>query len=126
MEINNYTVGSIDVHSVAVEVIEIKDEAENSEKKISDSAVSVLANPFYLAKGINENLDEVANSDDETYEPSSDSDEESEEDDSDSSEDDVVTPSISIEENDEMSNSTPDKIMRWLTIQLLVELNLQK
>ena len=65
LEMNNYNVRSIAVYSV-VEVIEIKDEAENSEKKRSNFAASVLANPFYLAEGINENLDEVSNSDDET------------------------------------------------------------
>ena len=49
LETNNSNLGSIAVHSV-VEVIEIKDEAENSQKKRSDSAGSVPANLFFSLK----------------------------------------------------------------------------
>ena len=103
---NNSIVGSIAVHSLAEDVIEIKDEAENLEKKRSDSAASVLVNPFYLnEEDINENMDEVANSDVETYELLSDS----EENESDSSEDDLVTPGVSSEEDEEMGNTASDE-----------------
>ena len=95
---NDSNVGS-GVHS-DLEILETKDETENSKKK--SSAASLRANPLYLSEGINENSDEVSDSDDEPYVPSTDSEEESEDDDYESSEDEVITPNISIEENDEM------------------------
>ena len=72
-EMNDSNVGS-GVHS-DLEILETKDETENSKKK--SSAASLHANPLYLSEGINGNSDEVSDSDDEPYVPFTDSEEES-------------------------------------------------